>query len=220
MTPHCAQLVNPTFEAVIQLLGRIQRGERLRLEDERARLRGELQTAEMKSAAAEALAEIRPEEFQLIQRCLIYWIDEVMTQAAPEWKEMLLEVEYFQERERAWRFYVFGENQARRCSSNVVEVWYLALALGFEGDIGEAFRDHLARPLPGGSNRSDHARVEWAKELSRQLSQRQFEDVVGTPLEGDLQPQTGAESLRYALTFVALSGAVFAVLLALWLRGP
>lgn len=218
MTPKFASLVNPTIQRVLELLKRIQQGESVVLEHERALIRNSLESAEMESSRMQA--EVKPDDFQLAKRCLIYWVDEVMTQATRDWKEISLEFEYFHERERAWRFYVAGENQARRSSPDVVELWYLAMALGFDGDIGEAFREHLSRPLPGGTNRSDQARQEWARELARQLSQRQFAEVAGNPLEGDLLPQTGAAMFRAALAFLAVAGAVFAVILTLWLRRP
>jgi hypothetical protein len=216
MTPEFAALVNPTFQYVLELLKRIRRDERLSLEHERALIRGELEDAELSAASEQSRVKI--DDFHLAKLCLVYWTDEVLTQATPDWKEITLEREYFGTRDRAWRFYVDGENKARRSSADVVETWYLALVLGFEGDIGEAFREHLARPLPGGVTTSPEARVHWANELQRQLRSRQFPELVGSPLEGDLQPQTGAFWLQISLVCLSLTAAAFAVLAALWWR--
>lgn len=216
MTPEFANLVNPTFLYVLGLLQRIQRSEAVVLDHERALIRNELEEAEM-TANSEQSA-VKAEDFQLAKRCLIYWIDEVLTQATREWKEISLEFEYFEEKNRAWRFYTVGETQARRSSADVVEIWYLALVLGFEGDISEAFRDHLARSLPGNRQTSTEARVIWADELRQQLRQRQFPEFPGTPLEGSLTPQWGGWRLQVALVFFAISATAFATIAAFYVR--
>lgn len=217
MTPEFANLVNPIFHRVLDLMDRLERGERPDLEHERNLIRNELEDAELTAASPES--PVRLEEFQLAKRALIYWIDEVLTVANPDWKEITLEREYYGTRDRAANFYVEGELKARRSSPDVVETWYLAMVLGFVGDIGEAYdRHHLNRPLPGGTTNKDEARKFWAAELARQIRQPATSELSGEPLQGDVSPLYGTAFLQTAAAFLTVAVLAFAVLLVLWLR--
>ena len=121
-------------------------GQGVDLEAERTEIRTLIDEAD--KSVSESASRVSQENFQLAKRGLIYWIDEVLTVAAPAWKAIILEWEYYSERERAWRFYVEGERSARHSSPDVTETWYLALALGFKGDIDYAFTTALKHPCP------------------------------------------------------------------------
>jgi Type VI secretion system protein DotU len=200
MTPEFSKLVDPIFQAVLGVVARIESGEGVDLEAERTELRTLIDEAD-RSVSASA-SRVSQENFQLAKRGLIYWIDEVLTVAAPSWKAIILEWEYYSERERAWRFYVEGERSARHSSPDVTETWYLALALGFKGDIDYAFKTALKRALPGGKTDPDEARRSWAAELARRIRDSQLPDLTPEPLRGDVAPLKGRKFFYISLALV------------------
>lgn len=216
MTPHFADLVNPTFRYVLDLVERIENGEHPGLEDERNTIREELDQAEM--TAASPNSPVKAEDFRLAKLALVYWVDEVMTEAELDWGDYTLEREYFGSKDRAWKFYVDGELKARNSSADVIETWYLALVLGFHGDIQNAFREHLKRDLPGSATDPDEARTRWARDLARQIRSHRVRDLAGEPLEGDVRPLTGTSLLRTTVPWTAGLLVAFVVLLFLWLQ--
>ena len=216
MTPEFADLVNPTFHYVLNLVDRIERDEPVSLERERQSIRNELEDADV--TAANPDYPVRVEEFRLAKQALIYWVDEVMIEADRDWQDYLLEREYFDSRDAAWKFYVDGELRARRSSPDVIETWYLALVLGFQGDIKDAFKSHLNQPLPGGTNDEHEARAAWAADLARQIRQTQIPDLHGEPFRGDVSPLHGKAVLQVGAACLGLSVLAFCVLLYFWLR--
>ncbi len=200
MTPEFSKLFDPIFQVVLGLVQRLQRGEGADLVAERTEIRTLIDEAQ--KSAAETSSRVSRENFELAKRGLIYWIDEVITEAAPAWKDIILEWEYYDERERASKFYVEGELKARHASPDVAEVWYLALALGFKGDIRYAFKTALNRDLPGGTNDADEARRIWARELGRRIRDSRSPDLDGEPIQGEVAPLRGRMLLQIALALV------------------
>ncbi|MBO12524.1 MAG: hypothetical protein CMJ68_17400 [Planctomycetaceae bacterium] len=217
MTPEFSSLVNPTMHYVLDLVSRIQRqATGIDLRQERDHIRGELEAA---AATADGHdSPVSGEEFRLAKQGLIYWIDEVMTIADPAWQTMTLEWHYFQSLDRAWKFYVDGERQALRSSPDVIELWYLALVLGFEGDIRNAFDEHLNEPLSSESS-DDQERQNWARKLERQIRQTKSTDLQPVPLQGNVMTLSGGLHLKsaagWSLTLIAV-----AILLGLLLWRP
>jgi type VI protein secretion system component VasF len=217
MTPQFASLVNPTFQCVLELVDRLERGDRPDFEAERNRIRYELEDAEKSVLAPDS--RVKPEEFRLAKEALVYWADEVLTDAERDWEDFTLERAYFDSKDRAWKFYVVGETTARHSSPDVVETWYLALVLGFRGDIRNAFFEHMNRDqLPGQTTDPDEARVRWAGELARQIRQSQLGELPAPPLEGDVRPLRGRKLLRKALACLGAATLALVVLLIVWWR--
>ena len=215
MTPEFAQPVNRIFDAVLDLVDRIERHERPDLNEEKKLIRMDLDAL---TAGATHQPGQRVEDFELVRRALLYWVDEVLTAANAEWKDITLEFDYFAEKNRAWRFYEYGERAARASSSDVIETWYLCLVLGFEGDIGEAFREHLHQPLPGGASNSAEARRAWANDLARLIRKPSLPEMVGEPLSGGVEPLTGAAWLQTMLACLFVVSVAFIVLVAIYLK--
>ncbi|NOX55951.1 MAG: DotU family type IV/VI secretion system protein [Planctomycetes bacterium] len=210
MTPEFATLVNPTFHYVLDLTERIQRGESVDLRKERAVIRSGLEEAENR-ASSDSCA-VRLEDFRLAKMALIYWIDEVLTVADRNWQSITLEWDYYGTRDRAWKFYVDGELKARKASPDVVEVWYLCLVLGFEGDVINAFLEHLKDSRFEGME-PEQCRKAWAAELAQQIRQQKLPELPGRPLEGDVRPLTGGPRLAAALKWTLALFTLFLVLL-------
>lgn len=215
MTPEFAQPVNRIFDSVLDLIDRIERHEQPDLNEEKKLIRMDLDAL---TASASNQPGQRFEDFDLARRALLYWVDEVLTAADADWKDITLEFDYFAEKNRAWRFYEYGERAARSSSSDVIETWYLCLVLGFEGDIGEAFREHLHQPLPGGASMSVDARQAWANELARLIRKPSQTELSGEPLSGGVEPLTGATWLQTMLASLFVVSVAFVVLFAIYLK--
>ena len=208
MTPEFAQPVNRVFDAVLDLVDRIERRERPDLNEEKKLIRMDLDAL---TGSASNQPAARRDDLELAKRGLIYWVDEVLTLADPDWKDITLEFDYFAEKNRAWRFYEHGERAARSSSADVVEAWYLCLVLGFEGDIGEAFREHLHQPMPGGANSSTEARQAWAQDLAKLIRKQSSADLAGEPLSGGVEPLMGSawlQTMAACLFVVTVAGIV------------
>ncbi len=222
MTPRYADLVNPTFNYVLRLLERVEQGEMPEMELERNTIREEIEQAQ--STASSPDYPVKPEEFALTKRLLVYWVDEVMSMApnsevAEWWSRHTLEYEHYNEQLRAVKFYTTGESEARRSSADVVEAWYLALVLGFQGDLKNAFRERLNRELPGQATTAEEARKNWAAELARQIRQSQAGDLHADPFQGDVEPLSGASRLMVAAPVAVVLLVAFCVLVVLCLQG-
>lgn len=215
MTPEFSIPINRVIDNVLDLVDRIERREQPDLGQEKKLIRMDLDALTTSGSQSPGP---RREDLELARRALVYWADEVLTLATPDWKDITLEFDFFAEKNRAWRFYEFGERAARNSPSDVIETWYLCLVLGFEGDIGEAFREHLHQPLPGGCTNSTDARQAWAAELARQIRQKSQSDLPGEPLSGGVQPLTGGTWLQTLSTCLFVAAVALVVLGAIWLK--
>jgi type VI protein secretion system component VasF len=149
---------------------------------------------------------LRPGEWEAFRRILVYWADEVLTvHTSGEWQEYVLEYGFYRERNRAWKFYTEAETNIPAGNSELSEVVYLALVLGFEGDIEDAFRNHLSQPLPGGRSDPAEARRYWASLLQGRLRHEVSRDLQGEPLHGTNEPIDEGETLTTAFTVFLIS---------------
>ncbi|MCA8990813.1 MAG: DotU family type IV/VI secretion system protein [Planctomycetaceae bacterium] len=213
MTPNFSRLVNPFFKLVLEAAVDLDRNrDGVDLQLRRQRLVQELNDAEMQ---ADQDRQVRNEDFELAKKALVYWADEVLTMADVRWKDIILERELYGSRDRGHNFYIFGERHAKSAGTDVIEVWYLCLTLGFVGDIEEAFRMHLNRELPtlkGDTGAPDihKARRAWAEELRMQMRPAEVRPPNGEPLQGKLSPLPGQRLLP-----MSISAAVTALILVL-----
>lgn len=210
MTPEFADLVNPIFHHTLQLIDRLRGGETFDLSIEHSQFRNQFSKAE--AAASQPGCAVKLEEFQLAKRALVYWVDEVLTLNEPNWENHSLEWHYYKHYDRAWLFYVDAETKARRSSADVIEVFYLCLVLGFEGDIADGFH-RVGQPIPQ-EKTEEQARSEWAEKLAREIPEKQKRREPTKPsLEGDVRPLWGASMFMDAFKWTALLMVVFCVLL-------
>ena len=217
MTPHFARLVNPFFRMILETVADLdrRRGD-IDLAVCRQKFVQELNDAEQ---GASEVSKIRPEDFALAKKALVYWADEVLTMAEVRWKDVILEREFYRTRDRGVDFYITGEKQAKSAHSDVTEVWYLCLTLGFVGDIEEAFRMHLNRELPISSGDTGvpdakRARRAWAEELRAQMRPTPLTPPNGRLLEGELSNLPGQRLLPMAITAVITA---IVLLIGLWI---
>ncbi|MBX6313762.1 MAG: DotU family type IV/VI secretion system protein [Isosphaeraceae bacterium] len=128
-----SQLVTPVIQYVIDLQRRLQRGEDPGLREVRDQLLGLLDEAEQRATAASDLAA----DYDLAKHALVYWIDEVLINSrwsqAADWREHILEWDFFRERLGGEKFFDKAEEAERRAGTDPLEVFFLCVALGFQG---------------------------------------------------------------------------------------
>lgn len=201
MTPEFSLLVNPIIRRTIDLVDRMRAGN-ADLKQARGDLKGALDQADRQ--AANPGSRVTEGEWTFSKRVLVYWIDEVLTVANPQWQSITLEWEYFATRDRAWRFYYDWEADAKRSATpNMAELWYLCLVLGFEGDIGNAFSEHLNTPIPVGVSAEDFRR-QWATDLARLIAPLESRTMDKVPLQGTIVPLAWDSRLWNAVRWAAV----------------
>ena len=158
-------------------------------------------------------------DWEIIKRVLVYWADEVLTVHLGDWADYTLEQEFFSEQNRAWKFYVEAENAIAAGNSDVLEFFYLAVVLGFEGDIADAFREELRVEMPGGHQDPAKARDHWAKQLQSGIRYEAPQAAPnGQPLLGDVKPPAPGSSrfLTAGLVTFLISLLVFLIVMGWW----
>jgi hypothetical protein len=214
MTPEFSGLVNPIIRYTIDVVDRVRAGT-AELVETRADLRMMLDRADRQVASPSG--SVTESEWTLAKRALVFWLDEVLTIANPQWENVTLEWEYYESRDRAWRYYYDWETQANKSTPNVAELWYLLLVLGFEGDIKDAFNHHLNKPIPAGT--TDEAfRKRWVGELARlvpPLEARTFEKI---PLRGTIEPLVWDSRLMNAVRWTFVLLLITVVLVMIWYK--
>ena len=178
-------------------------------------LMADLQAIEQKVISG--IASVSTGEWQSLKRVLIYWADEILTTHFTNWENFVLEQEYYQEKNRAWKFFVEAEQCLPTGSSEAAEFFYLAVALGFKGDIEGAFKFELNTELPGKKTDIDEARRYWAAQIQRRIRHESSVDLQDEPLEGDVEPLVGHGILKSALAAFLLATLALVVTGGWWL---
>ncbi len=178
-------------------------------------LTADLQAIEQKVASG--VASVSAGEWQSLKRVLIYWADEILTTHVPDWQNYVLEQEYYGEKNRAWKFYVEAENCVPTGSSEAAELFYLAVVLGFTGDIEGAFKYELSKELPGKKSDVNEARRYWAAQLQRRIRHESAGDIQGEPLEGNVEPQSGAGVMKTGFASFLIGALSLLVVVGWWL---
>jgi type VI secretion system protein ImpK len=209
MTPKFAKAVDPVFMHVLGLLERIVRDENPPVSEERVKIRGWLDQAEGQLGHGQ--------DWQLAKYALVSWIDDVLIDAPWEgrnwWKENALEVEIFNTRLRNEQFYMKGKEAASLPSKDALEVFYVAVVLGFRG----LYRDPNAAAVLAEPRGLPPDLEAWAKQTSMaiQLGQgrpqvsESHEPIAGAP------PLNGPSMLIWS-SFFGVTLAVFLTIFA-WL---
>jgi hypothetical protein len=146
---------------------------------------------------------------------LVYWADEVLTARVPEWQNHVLELDCYEDRNRAWKFYVEAEKNLPTAGAGCAELFYLAVVLGFRGDIISAFRHELGKDLPGGRTDPAEARRAWAQTLQRQIRVEQVPPPAGEPLEGDAEPLS-SDSVHTAGIVLLIISILCLFIVSIW----
>ncbi|MEZ6062587.1 MAG: DotU family type IV/VI secretion system protein [Planctomycetaceae bacterium] len=217
MATSIIELAEPFFLKVLGIINQPTPGQNSNLQSLQKQLSADLQGIEQKVSSGSA--NVNNAEWQSLKKAMIYWADEVLTRHIEGWKDFVLEHEYYAERNRAWKFYVEGEQCIPTGSSEAAELFYLALVLGFVGDLEGAFKIELKTDLPGNRKDVAEARKHWAAQLQRRIRHENARDIQGEPLEGNVEPMSGRRGLDIAMTVFSVVALVFLILLGWMLKG-
>ncbi len=200
MSTSVIRLAEPFFQKVLSLVNQ-PASDPEQLPQLQRHLTADLQAIEQKVASG--VAGVSAGEWQSLKRVLIYWADEVLTTHIPEWENFVLEHEYFGEKNRAWKFYVEAEQCVPTGSPEAAELFYLAMVLGFTGDLEGAFKYEMQKELPGRKADLAESRKYYAAQMQRRIRHESAGDIQGEPLEGDVEPLHSDGVLKAGLgTFI------------------
>jgi type VI secretion system protein ImpK len=135
MQDEIAEFVHTVIRNGLALKNRLARGEALSLGTEQAGLERLLS----RESEARRYADLGTE--MEIRYALVCWLDEIFVLdpvCGPEWNEQKLEAMMFGTNDRAWKFWEKARRAGARSDSDVLEVYYLCVMLGFRGDLLDA----------------------------------------------------------------------------------
>ena len=212
MTPQFAKAVDPIFETALQFFSKIessQSSSSFNTSDERAKLTSGI------DAADKALGRSNKKAWELAKYAICCWIDSRLINSPWKesnwWKSHSLESHYFKTQVAKEQFFVKASIADNLAERDALEVFYLAVVLGFRGFYDEpsvAVREKARElDLPESLER-------WFQKFTKSLDLRQGrpeipgEAIVGgknTPLNGKKQ------ILQYS--FISLFLLALAILL-------
>ncbi len=133
MTDAFAELVMPIFRKGIDLQDKLSRGEQRALQDVKRQVSGLVEEARRCALGVSGLKR----SYDLARFGLVAWIDEVLTDSAwgrgVGWKDHSLEWDLFSSQDRATIFYDEWTEAERAGDLDAMEVYLLAVTLGFRG---------------------------------------------------------------------------------------
>jgi hypothetical protein len=124
--------VYPVVRRALEFYRRLQQDGRLSLDAVQADLRGRLKAAPPQRISSDPFAT----PYHGPQAPLVYWIDEVFSFYSPwsqDWENRKLEQIYYNTSDRAHLFWDQARLALNRSDKEALEVFYLALLLGFRG---------------------------------------------------------------------------------------
>lgn len=214
MRPEFSKAVDPIFLATLQFIERIERSDRLIAADERATLLRRIDDAELKLGGTT--------EWQLAKYALCSWIDAQLIDAPWQgngwWKDNCLEKKYFGRRDAHEAFFQRAGEAANLGPKDALEVYYLAVVLGFRGfyrDPDAGYRASIISEL-----RLPDTIEAWCRSTARSLQLRQGRPEIPESIQtgGSAKPLAGKSSLSiFAMISVVLAGFAIATAIVLYL---
>ncbi len=207
MTPQFAKAVDPIFEHVLVLLDRIDLGEGGAIDAEREKDR----IVRLLDEAQAKLGESN--EWALAKYGVVCWIDEVLIAAdwpgSSWWNEYSLESSMYNQRERNEQFYVYARSASELTRRDALEVFYIAVILGFRG----FYADPPQRSQLIAQKYQLPPQLEsWVKRTADAIKQTGRPPIRTT---GKLGPGAPPLKGRSALVAAVLSSAVLLAILAI-----
>jgi type VI secretion system protein ImpK len=214
MREELANLVYPVIMRGLEVKERLEAGEALTFEVEQGALKGLLLTdTEARrwpdfGGDAEAFAghngggseaPAHPERFLGVRYALACWLDEIFVLNSSWdalWNEQKLEVALYGSNDRAWKFWHQARLAEKRPGHDALEVFFLAVMLGFRGEL-----------------RAEPARLQaWVAAASSHIARGQGSQWIAPP---ELEPVTRVPPLRGRdrLRRAVLAGGVLLLLL-------
>ena len=212
MQTEFANAVDPIFDAALRLEARIENRDRIVTADERAILIRKIEEAESKLG--------QREEWNLSKYAICGWIDsrliELPWQESNWWKDNCLEKKFFGTRDAHEDFFKKAVEAGGFPNKNALEVYYLAVVLGFRGFYTNSDLSY-SRKMAQKLQVPDTIEV-WCRDVVRTLHLRQGRPQIPSIIQtGDsAKPLNGRSNLLlYAMLstlLVALTIACFILL--------
>jgi type VI secretion system protein ImpK len=207
-----AKAVDPIFLAALNLESRIENHEQIITSDERNFLIKKIEEAEYQLG--------KSDEWMLAKYALCGWIDARLVQSswneASWWKEYCLEQKFFGHRLADEEFFVRAIKAATLPEKNALEVYYLAVILGFRGIYNDSDltkrRDFLTRL------RLPESIEAWCRETVRSLHLKRSRPSIPSEqlTPGDFSELTGRSNLMLfsmiSLLLIAAAGVCYIIL--------
>ena len=201
MRPDFARAIDPIFLATLQFIERIERSDRLVAADERATLLRRIDDAEIQLGSTP--------EWQLAKYALCAWIDALLIDAPWQgkgwWKDNCLEKKYFGRRDAHEAFYQRATEAASLGRKDALEVYYLAVVLGFRGFYADTDASYKASIVA--AHRLPDSIEAWCRSTARSLQLRQGRPDIPSSVQvgGSAKPLGGRSALAtYSLLSVVL----------------
>lgn len=204
MQPEFAKFVDPIFIAALRLETRIEDQENVIVADERATLIRKFEDADAKFG--------KSDEWVLAKYALCAWIDERLIGSAWRdsgwWKDNCLEKRFFGTRDCKEEFFTKGVDAEKLANKNALEVFFIAVVLGFRGFYGDSDLSY-SRRLSSSLGLPDTIE-EWCRRVAKALHLKQ-----GRPsIPGEIQIGGDPRALK-AKQFLMASIMLSALLVAL-----
>ena len=213
MTPLFAQSVDPIFLAALNLESRIDNHAKIITADERNLLIQKIEHAESRLG--------RSEDWMLAKYAICSWIDAKLIQSAWSdaswWKEYCLEEHFFGHRLADEEFFVRANQASSLPTKNALEVFFLAVVLGFRGIYQES--DSFKRQAFLNHSRLPHSIEAWCREASKSLHLNSDRPRIPAELivRGPNEPLLGKSNLLlFSIGSLFLIGISIVVYLSLF----
>jgi len=139
-----AAVVDPIFLTALDFIDRMERSQRLVVSDERAKLLRQVDEAEAKLGGGN-------EEWQYAKFAICAWVDSMLINAPWQgrgwWANNCLEKQYFGTRLAHAKFYEEARKAAALSRKNALEVYYIAVVLGFRGLYNDPTAPQIAEQM-------------------------------------------------------------------------
>ena len=204
MQTEFASAVDPIFQAALRLESRIENRDRIVTADERAILIRKIEEAEAKLGLRE--------EWKLSKYAICGWIDsrliEIPWQESGWWKDNCLEKRFFGTRDAHEDFFKKAIEAGSLPNKNALEVFYLAVVLGFRGfyaNSDSSYSRQMSQKL-----RIPDTIEAWCREVVRTLHLRQGRpEIPGIVQTGDSAKPLNGKS--YLMLYAMLSTLLVAL---------
>lgn len=207
MRPEFSQAVDPIFQTTLNFVDRIEKGNRLIAADERATLLRRIDEAEIRLG--------NTQEWKLAKYALCSWIDAVLIDAPWQgkgwWKDNCLESKYFGRRDAHEDFFKQANAAAELGPKDALEVYYIAVVLGFRGIYGDSDANYRSNVIH--SSRLPDSIEAWCRSTARSLQLKQGRPPIPERIQtgGSAKPLTGKTSLvTYSMISIVLLGIAIA----------
>ena len=204
MQTEFANAVDPIFQAALRLESRIENRDRIVTADERAILIRKIEEAEAKLGLRE--------EWKLSKYAICGWIDsrliEIPWQESGWWKDNCLEKKFFGTRDAHEDFFKKAIEAGSLPNKNALEVFYLAVVLGFRGFYANSDASY-SRQMSQKLRIPDSVEA-WCREVVRTLHLRQGRpEIPGIVQTGDSAKPLNGKS--YLVLYAMLSTLLVAL---------